>query len=88
MEIGCQDRSPSDGTIGHAPTFRELSVEIVDAEELYVEEGVFLLPLKVGAASLQLAACVQADFNGIVGLVVAVPLVGTMLDRSLGERGR
>ena len=52
MEIGCQDRSPSDGTIGHAPTFRELSMKVIDTKELNMEEGVFLLPLKVGAAPL------------------------------------
>jgi hypothetical protein len=43
--------------------------------------------MEFGTAPFQLLARALTDLNRIVGLVVAVPLVGTMLDQSLGECG-
>lgn len=88
MEIGGKHSGTPDRAARDAPPFRELSVKIIDAQQLHMEQGVFLSRMEFRAAPFQRVARVLTPLNCIVGLVVSVPLVGRMLDQSLGEGWR
>ena len=76
-EIRRQHCGSSDRAICHAPSRRDLSVKIVDAEYLHMHERVFILFVKIGvlvAVGVALTAGVLVAGTGVVvgGTDVAV----------------